>query len=114
MREFTKNLFSFSWAMSLFGLKQLGNALNPQEVLQGAPNTAKSFDSVTDTMVDQFGRTLRQTFDLGDRLQGQLVDMMFGFLSVWPGSATQTRPGEPARPRSDILSAVDPARRNEV
>jgi hypothetical protein len=90
MRDFTKNLFSFSWAMSLFGLKQLGNVLNPQETLRGAPNTAKSLDSVTDAVVDQFGRTLKQTFEVGDRLQGGIVDLMFGFLGVLPGTSTGT------------------------
>src|SRR6185436_5797375 len=85
MREFTKNLFSFSWAMSLFGLKQIGNVLNPQSTLRGAPDAAKSFDSVTDAVVDQFGRSLRQTFEVGDKIQGEIVDLFFGFLGVRPG-----------------------------
>lgn len=97
MREFTKNLFSFSWAMSLFGLKQLGNVLNPGQTLRGAPDAAKSFDSVTDAVVDQFGRSLRQTFEVGDRIQGEVVDLMFGFLGVRPdssrtGTGTSTTP----------------------
>jgi len=92
MREFTKNLFSFSWAMSLFGLKQLGNVLNPNQTLRGAPDAAKSFDSVTDAVVDQFGRTLKQTFEVGDKVQGEIVDLLFGFLGVRPGTATGTAP----------------------
>jgi haloalkane dehalogenase len=98
MREFTKNLFSFSWAMSLFGLKQLGNVLNPQESLRGAPNAAQSFDSVTDAVVDQFGRTLKQTFEVGDKVQGEIVDLMFGFLGLRPGASTGTGTGAAVEP----------------
>src|SRR6202047_1237767 len=87
MREFTKNLFSFSWALSLFGLKQAGNLLNPQQVLKGAPDASKAFDSVTGSVVDQFGKTLRQTFDAGDKVSGEIVDLVFGVLGVRPGQA---------------------------
>src|SRR5688572_30530460 len=111
MREFTKNLFSFSWAMSLFGLKQLGNVLNPQETLRGAPGAAKSFDSVTDAVVDQFGRNLRQTFEVGDRIQGQIVDLMFGFMGLAPGTgaATGTGAGTGAGAGSNLWSGVQAA-----
>lgn len=107
MREFTKNLFSFSWAMSLFGLKQLGNVLNPQETLRGAPGAAKSFDSVTDAVVDQFGRNLRQTFEVGDKIQGQIVDLMFGFLGLAPGTGTGTGTGGGLW--SGVQAALQPA-----
>jgi haloalkane dehalogenase len=87
MREFTKNLFSFSWAVSLFGARQLGSVLNPQETLKGAPDAANAFDSVTDAMVGQFGKNLRAAFDAGDRLQGEIVDLVFGLLGARPGAA---------------------------
>jgi haloalkane dehalogenase len=110
MREFTKNLFSFSWAMSLFGLKQLGNALNPQEALRGAPNTAKSLDSVTDAVVDQLGRTLKQTFEVGDKVQGEIVDLMFGFLGVRPpGTSTGTASGAVTQAAGTLWSGVESA-----
>jgi len=95
MREFTKNLFSFSWAMSLFGLKQLGNVLNPNQTVRGAPDAAKSFDTVTDAVVDQFGRSLKQTFEVGDRIQSEMVDLFFGFLGVRPGTSSRTGGGSP-------------------
>ncbi|HEX3555639.1 MAG TPA: haloalkane dehalogenase [Thermoanaerobaculia bacterium] len=85
MRDFTKNLFSFTWAMSLFGARQLGNLLSPRQTSQGTPDAAKAFDSVTGAMVDQLGRNLRQTFEVGDKLQGEIVDLFFGFLGVRPG-----------------------------
>ena len=107
MRDFTKNLFSFSWAMSLFGLKQLGNVLNPNQTLRGAPDAAKSFDSVTDAVVDQFGRTLKQTFEVGDKIQGEIVDLMFGFLGVRPGTSTGT--GAVSQAASALWSGAESA-----
>jgi haloalkane dehalogenase len=91
MREFTKNLFSLSWAMSLFGARQLTRLLNPQEVLRGAPDSAKELDSVTDAVVDQFGRQLRETFEVGDRLQAEIVDAVFRFV---PGFAPPAGRGQ--------------------
>ena len=88
MREFTKNFFSFSWALSLFGARQLGN------LLQGSADAVKAFDSVTGAVVDQFGRNLRQTFEAGDKLQGEMVDRIFGFLGERPAAAPGgTAPG---------------------
>ncbi|HYL05301.1 MAG TPA: haloalkane dehalogenase [Thermoanaerobaculia bacterium] len=106
MREFTKNLFSFSWALSLFGAKQIGSLLNPQQTVKGAPEAAGAFDSVTGAVVDQFGKTLRQAFDVGDRLQGEIVDAMFGLLGVRPATATGPAGGGGARPAS---AAAGPA-----
>jgi haloalkane dehalogenase len=98
MREFTKNLFSLSWAMSLFGAKQLTNLLNPQEALRGAPDTAEAFDSVTGAVVDQFGKNLRQTFEVGDRLQGEIVDAIFRLVPGL-GPPAREQPGGGARER---------------
>lgn len=99
MREFTKNLFSFSWAMSLFGMKQLADLLNPQQAVRGAPDAARSFDSVTDAVVDQFGNNLRQTFEAGDRVQGEIIDAFFRFWPGVPGSASPGREtGRPGAP----------------
>jgi len=80
MRDFTKNLFSLSWAMSLFGARQIGNLLNPRQAGGGEPGAAQALDSVTSAVVDQFGSSLRQTFEIGDRLQGEIIDTMFRFI----------------------------------
>jgi choline dehydrogenase len=110
MREFTKNLFSFSWALSLFGLKQAGALLNPQQALKGSPDAAKAFDSVTGSVVDQFGKTLRQTFDAGDKLSGEIVDLVFGVLGVRPGQAAGQAAGGSCAPAGPaIFNARSPA-----
>ncbi len=74
MRELTKSMISFSWAMSLFGIKQLANVLTPQKA-------AGSFSAVTGATEGQFGELLKPMFRAGDALQRGMVDMTFGFLT---------------------------------
>ena len=78
MREFTKSMFSFSWAMSLFGLQQLGNMLTRPDSTRPRPKAAEAFDCVTQAAEDQLGNILKETFKTGDRFQRAMVDMMFG------------------------------------
>lgn len=74
MREFTKSIFSFSWALSLFGIQQTANLLSPDKV-------ATAFDSVTHATEEQICGGLKTTFDAGDKLQRNAVNFMCGFLS---------------------------------
>ena len=112
MRDFTKNLFSLSWAMSLFGARQIGNLLNPRQAASGEPGPAQALDSVTSAVVDQLGRGLRQTFEVGDLLQGEIIDVMFRFLPdlgggggpagaqspAWSSGGSPSWPGAPVAP----------------
>ncbi len=76
MRDLTKSLMSFSWAMSMFGMKQMLDMLNPQNM----GKTASSFEEVTRTTESQLGSLTRSTFQAGDRLQRGMIDMAFGML----------------------------------
>jgi hypothetical protein len=77
MREFTKSLFSFSWAMSLFGARQMTGLLSrPGQGQTGG--CVEAMDEVTKAMENQLGETLEQTFKAGDKLQRGALDMMFG------------------------------------
>jgi len=105
MRDLTKNLFSFSWALSLFGARQLADLINPQETLKGAPEAAKAFDSVTGAVVDQLDKNLRQAFDVGDKLQGEIVDLVFGLFGVRSPAAGTAAGGARDEPRPAILNA---------
>lgn len=83
MRELTKSMLSFSWAMSLFGLKQMADLFVP------GSNTTGSFEAVTRCTEDQLGSTTRSAFRAGDNLQRGLVDLTFTLLTfgLWsPGS----------------------------
>jgi hypothetical protein len=74
MRELTKSIGSFSWAMSLFGMRQMVGVLRPAEA-------AEAFDSVTKATEDELGELLRLTFQMGDRMQRSMVDMTFMMFS---------------------------------
>jgi len=75
MRELTKSMLSFSWAMSMFGLRRMGDLLLPQS---GWNLAAASFDAVTRSAREQLGAAAGSTFQAGDDLQRQAVDMMAG------------------------------------
>lgn len=73
MRDLTKSMLSFSWALPLFGLRQMANALSPDRA-------AQAFDAVTEATRRQLGPTTDTTFRAGDSLQRTMVDLMFAFL----------------------------------
>ena len=75
MREFTKSMMSYTWAMSLFGVQQMANAFRPSKATE-------SFDNVTKATRDEFGGALRATFRAGDNLQRGLVDLTFSVFTL--------------------------------
>lgn len=83
MRELTKSMMSFSWAMSLFGLRQMTCMLMPQSW----GSTSSSMDSVTRCTESQLGAVTQSLFRTGDNLQRGMVDMMFGMFGLgnWNG-----------------------------
>jgi hypothetical protein len=74
MREFTKSMTGYTWAMSLFGLQQMINVFRPAKA-------AQSFNKVTKATEDEFGDALKATFRAGDSLQRGVVDVTFGVLT---------------------------------
>lgn len=74
MRESIKSLFSFSWAMSMFGVQQTTNLLSPHKA-------AEAFDSVSEVTKGQLAEVLQSTFNVGDKLQRGAVDLMFGMFT---------------------------------
>ncbi|HKG80864.1 MAG TPA: hypothetical protein VKA78_15615 [Pyrinomonadaceae bacterium] len=75
MREFTKSMTSYTWAMSLFGLQQMVNVFRPGKATE-------SFNNVTKATEDEFTDALKATFRAGDNLQKGLVDLTFGVLTL--------------------------------
>ena len=75
MREFTKSMTSYTWAMSLFGLQQMINVFCPSK-------STRAFNHVTKATESQFGEAMKATFRAGDNLQQGLVDMTFGVLTL--------------------------------
>lgn len=77
MRELTKSLLTFSWAMSLFSMKQFGSLL-ASPYGNGRANDAKqAFDDVSTAAQQYFGEILQPAFSAGDDLQRRMVDVMY-------------------------------------
>ena len=75
MREFTKSMMSYTWAMSLFGVQQVVNVFRPSKA-------AESFENVTKATREEFGGGLRAAFRAGDNLQRGIVDLTFGVMTL--------------------------------
>lgn len=79
MRDLTKALLRYSWATSLFGLRQMARMADPRLYTGGEDEGAvAAFDSVARTTEEQLGESLRQAFRAGDQLGGRMVDTFFG------------------------------------
>lgn len=81
MREFTKSLMSYTWAMSLFGVQQVVNVLTPKGQQQQHP-AVEAFNEVADATREQMGDVLKSTFRAGDNVQRGMVDVMFSVMTL--------------------------------
>jgi hypothetical protein len=75
MREFTKSMMSYTWAMSVFGVQQMVNVFRPSQATE-------SFDNVTEATRDELGDGWRAAFRAGDNLQRGMVDLAFGMFGL--------------------------------
>lgn len=75
IRDLTKSAVSFSWALSLLGLKQ---TLNLGRVGQ---NGGDLFAPVTQVAVGQLDESLKGIYRSGDNFQSRAVDLAFSWLN---------------------------------
>jgi hypothetical protein len=102
MRDLIKSMLSFSWGMSLFGVKQLGNLVPPLDPSQPQNKPVTAFDAVTHATEGQLDGAI-EAFQAGDRLQRDLVDMIF---SILPADQTPSAPSMHAS--SDLQTQPSP------
>jgi hypothetical protein len=95
MREFTKSMMSYTWAMSLFGVQQMVNVFRPSDATE-------SFDNVTDATRDELGDALRSAFRAGDNLQRGMVDLTFGVFTLGMFDGRGRNGGDTSCGASDI------------
>jgi hypothetical protein len=81
MREFTKSMMSYTWAMSLFGLQQTLNLLTPQGQRQGHPATS-AFNTVAGAAREELGNSLAAAYRAGDNIQRGVVDATFSLCTL--------------------------------
>jgi hypothetical protein len=87
MRELTRSVTSFSWAMTLFGVEQMANLASPRRA-------ADVFLEVTRSAERALGPGMRSAFQIGDRLQRAALDVSFDLVS--PGRPANARGTAPA------------------
>ena len=78
MRELSKSVLSFSWALSLLGIKQAVSLVTPGNRSPGASNV---LDPITESAVGQLDESMKGIFRSGDSMQSKMVDMMFGMFN---------------------------------
>jgi len=81
MRELTKSMLSFSWAIPLFGMKQIVSMAIPQDASRPWGHAEDGFDAVTGAAQRQLDGAWASAWKTGDQLQRQVVDLMFGVFS---------------------------------
>src|SRR5690349_12545564 len=90
MSDVLKSMFSFVIATSLFGLKQLHNAVLSEEHNErrgrsaGQRPAVNAFVAVTNSTTEQFGETLLSIFRVLDNLQRGTVGLAFSMCTPFP------------------------------
>jgi len=114
VRELTKSALSFSWALSLLGLKQAVNLGR-----SGQQNGGDLLAPVTQIAVGQLDESMKNIYRSGDSLQSRMVDMAFSWMNPanavnpsnwgnmgnWANPATWINPSNWMRMFTDLTQA---------
>ncbi len=83
MKDLTKSTLSAGLALSVFGMQTVLHAFRRSR--DGGPNpTIEALDAVTQVIVDRTDDALREAFQAGDKVQREMVDLTFRFLTLAP------------------------------
>ncbi len=113
MREFAKSMISFSWSLSLFGLKQATEAFTPTQSDREETDGVVAFDAVTKQTRQRLGNPLSDVFKIGDRLQRGTVDMLFQVLPAETPSKVVDMATDAAHRSVDAVRQVIPTGKPE-
>ena len=82
MRDLTEAMLRFSWAMSLFGVKQMTSMMMPSGNNPPLNEVTESFNAVTEATEDQLGQVFKNAFKAGDTLQKSVTDLSMNWASM--------------------------------
>lgn len=82
MNSMTKSLFSASWALSLFGIKQMTNLVTPHDPSRPSHKAVEAFDVATQATGKGFDDMTHGLFAVGDELQRELIDLIASSMTV--------------------------------
>ncbi len=77
MADGIKSMARFSWAMSLFGVRQTAELMTALGSARSPRQAAASFDAVARAAAEQLEAWPLDTYAQGDRWQGELIDAFF-------------------------------------
>jgi hypothetical protein len=77
-----KAAFSYTWAMSLFGVQQATNLLAPRDRRDPARDANSAFYSVKQSAENQFGDLIFGAFQIGDEVQRGLTNLFFDAVTL--------------------------------
>src|ERR1051325_650024 len=77
MRELAKSAFSYTWAMSVFGVQQAANLLAPSNCRQPGRKANATLFSVKQATETQFDDFIFAAYQIGDEFQRGLTDIFF-------------------------------------
>ena len=105
MRELTKSMVGFSWAVGLFGIQQITKAMTAGT--EPAAQTAAALDEVAQAAEQHLSEPFARQFQAGDRWQRRLVDVFFDVASLRTFDPRSVASSLDPRP---MMEAVDPRR----
>ncbi len=77
MTDGLRSIFRFSWAMSLFGIRQTAELMTSLGTARSPRRAAAAFDAVARAAAEQLDSALADAYREGDRWQGELIDAVF-------------------------------------
>src|SRR5579862_7079791 len=75
MRDITKSMVTFPWALSMLAVQQVTNLMG-QPSDEGPARATAAFDAVTHATEQQLDGWMKQTYQFGSAVQRTLVDAM--------------------------------------
>ena len=82
MKELVKSAISFSWALSLAGVRGAGTMANRSQRERFLRDAESMLNNAIDDTVNTLGRNLRETYDFGDNIQRRMIDSGLGALEA--------------------------------
>lgn len=90
LQDMTKSALSLSWALSLLGVKQAMNMVQPNQ------QPTNVFGPLAQAAAEQLDDSMKDIYRSGEQIQGRVVDMVFTV--VKPGASTNPGAGMPGMP----------------
>ena len=81
VQDFSKATAGFSWALSVFGLSQVGKVFKGLPTSDPTASATASFDATTAAVKNQFDNLDNTIYKAGDTIQQAAIDLTFSFLS---------------------------------